>query len=81
MQTDNKIRNYYYHYKKRSHKPKQHLIHPNIGYILLIAGIGLAILFLSFSLSEGFENIIMYTIGIFSLLLVIVGIIILANGD
>jgi len=80
MQTDNKIRSYYYH-KKKSHKPKQHLIHANFGYILLIAGIGLAILFLSFSLSEGFENIIIYTLGIFSLLLVIIGIIILANSD
>jgi hypothetical protein len=81
MQMENKIRRYYYKNARKNNKAKLHSINPHWGYSFLIAGIGLGILFLAFILEVGFNNSVLSSIGVFSLLLVITGIIILVNNN
>jgi len=81
MQTDDKVRRYYYKYTKKDSNAKSPSINSNWGYCFFLAGVGLGILFFAFILEYGFNNIVLSSIGIFSLLLVIIGLIILKNND
>jgi uncharacterized membrane protein len=81
MGSDDKIRSYYYNYIKKARKQKAHSIHTNWGYWFFLAGTGLGILFIAFAIDYGFGNILLSAIGIFSLILVIVGLIILVKSD
>ena len=81
MQTDDKMEGHYFKYTKKHRKANSHSINPNWGYSIFLAGVGLGILFFAFILQAGFNSIILSSIGIFSLLLVITGLIILINND
>ena len=81
MQIENKIRRYYYKNARKSSKAKLHSINPNWGYSFLIAGVGLGILFLAFILEVGFNNSVLSSIGVVSLLLVVAGVIILVKDN
>ncbi|HEY5408277.1 MAG TPA: hypothetical protein VIJ92_14370 [Ginsengibacter sp.] len=81
MQTENKIRRYYYKKGRRNSKANLRSINANWGYSFFLAGLGLAVLFFAFILQYGFNNIVVSTIGISSLLLVVIGLIILINND
>ena len=81
MQTDDKIKGYYFKYTKKHRKANSHSINPNWGYSFFLAGAGLGILFFAFILQDGFNSLILSSIGIFSLLLVIAGLIILIKND
>ena len=80
MQIENKIRRYYYKSARKGSRAKLHSINPNWGYSFLLAGIGMGILFSAFILEVGFNNSVLSSIGVVSLLLVITGIIILVNN-
>ena len=81
MQTDYKIRGYYDKYAKRDSNAKSHSNNSNWGYCFFLAGVGLGILFFPFILKYGFNNVLFSSIGIVSLLFVIIGLIILINSD
>ena len=82
MQTDDKIRRYYYKYTKGGRSnAKSPSINSNWGYCFLLVGVSFGILFSALMLQDGFNNIVLVSIGIFSLLLVIIGVIILINND
>jgi uncharacterized membrane protein len=81
MQTDDKRRSYYYRYtkKEKDSRTKSRAITTNWA-IFFLAGAALSVLFFAFMLQDGFNNIVLSSIGIFSLLLVITGLIILVNN-
>ena len=81
MQTDHKIRSYYDKFARKGSKAKSHAINSNWGYCFFLAGAGLGVLFFAFVLQYGFNNIVLSSIGIVSLLLIITGLIILINND
>ena len=81
MESGDKIRSYYYNYIKKARKQKTHSIHINWGYWFFLVGTGLGILFIAFEIDYGFGNIFLSAIGIFSLISLIVGLIILIKGD
>jgi hypothetical protein len=80
MQTDNRIRRYYHKYAKKDSNAKSPSINSNWGYCFFLAGAGLGILFFAFILQDGFDNIVLSSLGIFSLSLVTIGLIILINN-
>jgi len=77
MESGDKIRSHYHNYIKRARKQKAHSIHTNWAYWFFLAGTGLGILFIAFEIDYGFGNIFLSAIGVFSLILVITGLIIL----
>ena len=81
MESHDKIRRHYYNYIKKAHKQKAHSVNSNRGYWFFLAGAGLGILFIAFAIEYGFRNILLSCVGIFSLFLLIVGLIILINSD
>jgi len=81
MESGDKIRGYYYNYIKKARKQKTHSIRINWGNWFFFAGTGLGILFIAFAIDYGFGNILLLAIGIFSLILVIIGLIILIKND
>jgi uncharacterized membrane protein len=81
MESDGKIRSLYYNYIKKSRKQKAHSLHTNWGYWFFLVGTGLGIFFIAFAMDYGFGNILLSAIGIFSLILVIAGLIILIKSN
>jgi hypothetical protein len=82
MQTDDKIRTYYNRYtrKEKNSRVKSRPISSNWGYSFFLLGASVGILFFAFILQDEFNNMVLSSMGIFSLLFVIIGFIILINN-